>query len=68
MFCFRNSTRTTNCGGVTYLNINKGAEEWAKVIMEEYLNGECQKKDYNVSSFKSTEVMNIYRKLYGGVI
>lgn len=57
---------SANCGGVTYINLDEGAEIWADKIIEFYIKyGNC-KNEYDVSNYAATNVMNTYRKLYEG--
>lgn len=56
----------TNCGGVDYLPLSIGADEWAQRIAEDFLCGKCEKKNYDCTKFSSASVMASYRKLYRG--
>ncbi len=57
---------TVNCGGVTFLSLEKGAEYWSNEIIKDFrINGGIHKK-YDCSLYSLEFVIDQYRKLYGG--
>ncbi|MCM1450215.1 MAG: glycosyltransferase [Clostridiales bacterium] len=63
-FASSNVTHETNCGGVTYLNLNDGPIKWAKEISKWFRTTDGRKQHYDTSNFKTTTVMNLYKNLY----
>ena len=57
---------TTDCGGVIFLTLSDGPKVWAKRIIAEYENENNDNEDYDVSSFASSNIMDVYRKMYEG--
>ena len=59
---------TTDCGGVIFLTLSDGPKVWAKRIIEEYESENSENKDYDVSAFASSNIMDVYRKIYEGEV
>lgn len=62
--CYASSSipSTTNCGGTTYLDLHKGAQFWATLII-----GSMQKTDgtnYNTDKFKLSNISSEYYRIY----
>lgn len=66
--CFASTgvPKTTNCGGVTYIDLNRGAEVWANEIIESFSKYGNSKQSFDVSDFAASNVMNKYRRIYEG--
>lgn len=64
--CFASSdvSHETNCGGVTYLPLEDGADLWAKEILDWFNKSKGKKEIYDTSKFKTATIMNQYRALY----
>ena len=54
--------KTTNVGGCIYLSLDDGPEKWASEI----LKTPCQRKKYDCTQFKTSEVVKQIALLYGG--
>lgn len=67
--CFASTgvPKTTNCGGVTYIDLKGGAEVWASAIIEFFLEYGNVKQTFDVSDFAASNVMEKYRSIYEGV-
>ena len=48
--------------------LSDGPKVWAKRIIEEYVSENSENKDYDVSAFASSNIMDVYRKIYGGEV
>ena len=68
--CYASDTVPTdaNCGGVTYISLNETAAFWANKISEDYRNQKCNRANYNVSHFSTSNIMQKYIKIYKGEI
>ena len=54
----------TNCGGVTYLDLDKGASYWACAIVNEIRNGRCVDYSYDTEKFKLSNISKEYERIY----
>lgn len=66
--CFASTgvPETTNCGGVTYIDLKDGAEVWANAVIESFSNYGNVKQTFDVSDFAASNVMEKYRSIYEG--
>lgn len=58
--------KITNCGGVTYIPLSDGPEQWAKKIIRDYEKNQGRHGDFDVSSFTMENVMEQYACIYRG--
>ena len=56
----------TNVGGCTYLSLDDGADAWALKITDDIENGRIYRQKYNTDGFKTKNVVEEYKKIYGG--
>lgn len=66
LYCFASTgvPNTTNCGGVEYLELDKGPKYWAKIIKNRIDNNYVTKQNFDTSNFKTEEVIKIYEEIY----
>lgn len=50
------------------MTLSDGPKVWAKRIIEEYESENSENKDYDVSAFASSNIMDVYRKIYEGEV
>lgn len=67
--CYASDTvpHLTNVGGCTYIALQKGPQFWANKIIEDFENGKIFRKEYNTENFKTKNISNVYRGIYGGI-
>lgn len=67
--CFASTgvPKTTNCGGVTFIDLKYGAEVWANAIIKSFLEYGNVKQFFDVSDFTALNVMGKYKSIYEGV-
>lgn len=58
--------KTTNCGGCTYLSLNKGTSLWSDYIIDDYMKQPSYFSEFDVSKFKLSNVLSVFRTIYGG--
>ncbi len=58
--------KSTDCGGVTYIDLDDGAYEWSKKIIKDYLQNNGHHNRYDVSAFTQEKIMELYNKIYKG--
>ena len=58
--------KTIDCGGVVFLSLNKGAENWANTLINDYEITRGEHKNYDCSAFCLENVMEVYQKIYEG--
>lgn len=63
-FASSNVTRETNCGGVTYLPLDRGVNIWVNEICDWFNVTKGNKTLYDTSKFKTAVIMDRYRALY----
>lgn len=61
--CFASASvpRSTNCGGVSYLNLEYGPEYWADMIIQTIHSNSC---NIDTSKYKLSNVLQTYSNLY----
>jgi glycosyltransferase EpsF len=66
--CYASDTvpRTTDCGGVMYLDLDAGAEKWANKIIADYELMQGERGRFDVGAFTTEKVIEAYRYLYEG--
>lgn len=69
-YCYASNKvpKTTNCGGVTYLALEDGAEKWAEKIMNDYKLTHGKHSQFDVNKFTIEKIMEKYKCLYEGGI
>lgn len=55
-----------DCGGCVFLNLQDGAEYWAKKIIDDYENIGDVHERFDCNKFTNMVISEKYRKLYGG--
>lgn len=61
-----NIPASVDCGGVRFLSLDAGAQEWARVILEDYLIYHGAHQHYDTEIFRTSHIMHLYEKIYGG--
>lgn len=66
LHCFASTEVTTevNCGLVTFLPLEKGAKEWAKIILKFYEKEGTEKKEVDMSKFSEEVFVQKFLDLY----
>ena len=66
--CFASDSvpKATDCGGVIFIELDKGAKVWADKIIESYRKYGNSKIECDVSDYAVENVIKTYRKLYEG--
>lgn len=69
-YCYASNKvpRATNCGGVTYLALEDGAEKWAEKITEDYERTRGEHGQFDVNKFTIEKIMEKYKCIYEGDI
>lgn len=68
LHCFASTevTKEVDCGLVTFLPLEKGAKEWAKIILKFYEEEGTEKKEVDMSKFSeevfAQKFLNLYKK------
>ena len=64
--CFASSVvpHSTNCGGVEYLDLSRGAHYWATTIIDVLKKNDCQGCSFDTERFKLSNISKQYEKLY----
>ena len=58
--------KTVDCGGVSFISLQAGAEKWAEAIVDEYEISRGKHRMYDCSAFSLDRVMKVYQLMYGG--
>lgn len=66
LHCFASSTipKTTNCGGVTYIEINESPAYWADIIIKWLKSSKVKTNAYDTTRYKHSIIIKEYKKLY----
>ncbi len=66
LHCFASSKipQSTNCGNVTFLNLDSGAEHWSNVISQWYKTSGAIKEGCDTMIYKESVVMKSYKNIY----
>lgn len=55
-----------DCGGVRFLSLDAGANEWARVILEDYRIYHGAHQHFDTAVFRTARIMQLYEKIYRG--
>lgn len=64
--CYASSSipTTTDCGGVTYVDLTEGASIWAEIIRKDFCTKDNVKQIYNTERFKLSQIASQYMDIY----